>query len=137
MSIEQNKASIRRFYEQVVNARNIDLADELIAADFNDHAAEEPGLEQFKSLYGKMISIFEGLHITVDDLIAEGDKVAAYVTTHAVQVGKFRGFPPSKKEVVFSGVDIFRFENGKVVERWAVRDFLGMLQQAGHAKQKA
>ncbi len=136
MFLEQNKSSIRRFYEQVVNAREIDLADELLSADFNDHAAKEPGLEEFKKLYNSMIDIFEGLHITVEDLIAEGDKVVAYVTTRAVQAGKFRGFPPSGKEVTFTGVDIFRFENGKVVERWAVRDFLGMLQQAGHVSQK-
>lgn len=136
MSLEQNKASLRRFYEEVINARNIDLADELLSADFNDHAAKEPGIAEFKKLYKSMIDIFEGLHITIEDLIAEGDRVVAYVTTRAVQAGKFRGFPPSGKQVTFTGVDIFRFKNGKVVERWAVRDFLGMLQQAGHVNQK-
>ena len=137
MSIIENKTRIRRFYEEVVNGRNLQLADELFSADFDDHAAKAPGLDEFKKLYASMIDTFRGLHITIEEIIAEGDRVVAYVTTRAVQSGKFRGFPASDQPVEFRGVDIFRFENGKVAERWAVRDFLGMLQQAGHIGRNA
>jgi predicted ester cyclase len=129
---EQNKALIRRFYDEVVNQRKIGLIEELMDGDFDDHAAHGKGRDHFKSLYHIMIRIFPDIQAEVLDLIAEGDKVVARVDFTATQADSFRGFPPAHKKVTYSGVDIFRIRGGKLIERWAQRDFLGMLEKLGH-----
>lgn len=129
---EQNKAVIRRFYEELVNQRRIELADEMILADFEDHAARGTGLENFKTLYAVMLRIFPDIEVKIEDLIAENDKVVARLEFTATQAGSFRGFPPANRRATFSGMDIFRCRDGKIAERWVQRDFLGMLQQLGH-----
>ena len=130
----RNKEIIKRFYEELVNQRRIGLADELISNDFDDHAARGSGLENFKTLYAIMLRIFPDIQARIEDLIGEGDKVAARVEFTATQAASFRGFPPASRKVTFSGMDFFRFKNGKIVERWAQRDFLGMLEKLGHIK---
>ncbi len=129
---EQNKDLIRRFYEELVNGRKIELADEMIIEDFDDHAARGTGLENFKTLYAVMLRIFPDIHAKIEDLIAENDKVAARVEFTATQAGSFRGFPPTNQKVAFSGMDIFRLKDGKIAERWVQRDFLGLLEKLGH-----
>lgn len=129
---EQNKALIRRFYKELVNERAIELADEMILEDFDDHAARGTGLDNFKKLYAVMMRIFPDIQARIEDLIAEDDKVAARVEFTATQAGSFRGFPPANRSVTFSGMDIFRFKDGKIAERWATRDFLGMLEKLEH-----
>lgn len=131
---EQNKSLIRRFYEELVNGRKIELADEMIVADFHDHAARGTGLENFKTLYAVMLRIFPDIQAKIEDLISDDDKVVARVEFTATQAGSFHGFPPANRRVKFSGMDIFRFEDGKIVERWVQRDFLGMLEKLGHIK---
>jgi steroid delta-isomerase-like uncharacterized protein len=129
---EQNKELIRRFYEELVNQRKVELTEELISFDFDDHAARGSGLENFKTLYAIMLRIFPDIQAKIEDLIEEGDRVAARVEFTATQAGTFRGFPPANRRVSFSGMDMFRFKDGKIVERWAQRDFLGMLEKLGH-----
>lgn len=133
---ERNKATIRRFYDELVNQRKIELADEMILEDFDDHAARGTGLENFKTLYAIMVRIFPDIQARIEDLIAEDDKVVARVEFTATQVGSFRGFSPANRCVTFSGVDIFRFKNNRIAERWAQRDFLGMLEKLGHVKRR-
>ncbi|MCC6299217.1 MAG: ester cyclase [Anaerolineales bacterium] len=133
---EQNKALIRRFYAELVNERKLELADEMILDDVDDHAARGVGLANFKTLYAAMLRIFPDIEAKVEDLIAEGDQVAARVEFTATQAGSFRGFPPVNRKVTFSGVDIFRFKDGKIAERWAQRDFLGMLERLGHVERR-
>lgn len=131
---EQNKEIVRRFYEELVNQRKPELAEELISRDFDDHAARGSGLENFKTLYAIMLRIFPDIQARIEDLIGEGDKVAARVEFSATQAGTFRGFPPVNRRVTFSGMDVFRFKDGKIVERWVQRDFLGMLEKLGHIR---
>lgn len=130
--LEQNKALVRRFYDEVVNRRKDELIDEMIAEDFDDHAARDKGREHFKTLYHVMIRIFPDIQAVLQDLIAEGDEVVARVEFTATQADSFRGFPATNRQVAYSGVDIFRIEDGKLAERWAQRDFLGMLEKLGH-----
>lgn len=130
--LEQNKALIRRFYEEVVNQRKVELIDEMIAEEFDDHAARDKGREHFKTLYHIMIRIFPDIQAVLQDLIAEGDKVVARVEFTATQADSFRGFPATNRQVAYYGMDIFRIKDGKLVERWAQRDFLGMLEKLGH-----
>jgi len=129
---EQNKALIRRFYEEVVNQKNPAIAGEIVTPDFDDHAAQAPGIDGFMKLFSIMTTVFPDLHVTVEDLIAEGDRVAARVEVRGTQSGSFRGFPPTDKQVDYPGMDIFRIKDGKIAERWTQRDFLGMLQKLGH-----
>ena len=129
---EDNKAVIRRFYDELVNQRRLELADEMIVDDFDDHAARGTGLRNFKTLYAVMLRIFPDIQAKIEDLIAEGDRVVARVEFTATQAGSFHGFPPAYRRVSFSGMDIFRLKDGKIIERWAQRDFLGMLEKLGH-----
>ena len=129
---EQNKELIRRFYAELVNQRKMAVADEIISPDFNDHAASGRGLAHFKSLYASMTAIFPDIQVSIEDLVAEDDKVAARVEVTATQAKSFRGFPSADKQVTYSGMDLFRIEDGKIVERWTQRDFLGMLEKLGH-----
>lgn len=130
--LEQNKALVRRFYDEVVNRRKDELIDEMIAEDFDDHAARDKGREHFKTLYHVMIRIFPDIQAVLQDLIAEGDEVVARVEFTATQADSFRGFPATNRQVAYSGMDIFRIQDGKLAERWAQRDFLGMLEKLGH-----
>ena len=130
--LEQNKALIRRFYAEVVNGRKDELIDEMIAEDFDDHDARDKGREHFKTLYHVMIRIFPDIQASLQDLIAEGDEVVARVEFTATQADSFRGFPATNRQITYSGMDIFRIKDGKLTERWAQRDFLGMLERLGH-----
>ena len=130
--LEQNKALIRRLYAEVVNGRKDELIDEMIAEDFDDHAARDKGREHFKTLYHVMIRIFPDIQASLQDLIAEGDEVVARVEFTATQADSFRGFPATNRQITYSGMDIFRIKDGKLTERWAQRDFLGMLERLGH-----
>ena len=130
--LEQNKALIRRFYAEVVNGRKDELIDEMIAEDFDDHAARDKGREHFKTLYHVMMRIFPDIQASLQDLIAEGDEVVARVEFTATQADSFRGFPATNRQITYSGMDIFRIKDGKLTERWAQRDFLGMLERLGH-----
>lgn len=134
MYVGEEQGSHPSFYDELVNGRKIELADEMIVEDFHDHAAHGTGLENFKSLCTVMLRKFPDIQAKGEDLIAEGDKVVARVEFTATQAGSFRGFPPSNRKVTFSGMDIFRCMKGKIVERWVQRDFLRMLEKLGHIR---
>lgn len=137
MSTEESKAAARRVYGTLNNAlRTGDLAalDEVIAANAVDHnpaPGQAPGLEGIKRAFGVFRVAFPDLHFTVEDLIAEGDRVACRITTRGTHTGDFQGIPPTGKRVTQTGIDILRLAGGKIVERWGEFDSLGLLQQLG------
>ena len=137
MTIESNKATAKRFVDEVINGGNLALIDELLAADFVDHG-EQPGVpptrEGAKAFITMLRTAFPDLHATVEDVIAEGDKVVQRTTAHGTMKGAFAGMPPSGKSATWRQVHIIRFANGKQVEHWAVVDQLSMLQQLGFAE---
>ena len=132
-SIEENKAMMRRILE-VFNTGNVNLADELIATDVIDHQAP-PGIEQglagFKQLVTMFRAAFSDIHFTIEDMIAEGDKVVARGTMSGTHKGEFMGMAPTHKPFTIQVIDIVRFAGGKAVEHWGNQDDLGMLQQLG------
>jgi steroid delta-isomerase-like uncharacterized protein len=133
MSTESNKALVRRFYQEVFTQGKITVADEICSAHYVDHDPTNPagtlaGLEQTAL---EMRRAFPDVRWTVEDLIAEGDKIAARVSMHGTQQGELMGMPASGRSVTASNFDIIRFEDGKVVEHWGLFDSLGMLQQLG------
>jgi Predicted ester cyclase len=137
MTTEANKASARRFTDEVVNGGNLALIDELLAPDFVNHSAP-PGVpatrDGTKAGMAMLREAFPDLHATVDDVIAEDDKVVQRTTAHGTMKGAFAGMPPSGKSATWQQIHILRFADGKQVEHWAVIDQLSMLQQLGFAE---
>jgi steroid delta-isomerase-like uncharacterized protein len=132
MSTEENKALILRMYEEVHNKGNLDVLDEITATDFIDHnlAPGLPsGLDGAKQLFTMFHSAFPDFHVTVEDMIAEEDKVVSRLTMGGTHKGEFMGIPPTGKEVSVEVIDILRINNGKAVERWGIFDQLGLMQQ--------
>lgn len=129
----ENVAIMHRIYE-VLNGGNMDLADQVIAADSVSHEVppEYPsGLEGWKQYFTDFRAAFPDLHFTVEETIAEGDKVVCRCTLRGTHRGDFMGIPATGKQVVVTGVDVGHFANGKGVEHWAYYDELGMMQQLG------
>ena len=133
MSTEDNKALIRRAYEEGFNQRNLAVLDEVNAPDlvFHNASTTMQGLEAFKQFLSLYLAAFPDAHFTVEDIIAEGDKVVARHTFRGTQQGDLMGIAPTGKQVTTTGVTITRFANGKGVELWGNNDDLGLLQQLG------
>lgn len=133
MSTEDNKALVRRFYEEIFNRGNMAVVDELCTANylFHDPTGPVQGPEGFKQFATMYRTAFPDLHITIDDAIAEGDKVVARTTGRGTHKGELMGIPPTGKQIAVSGMTISRIVNGKAEETWANYDALGMLQQLG------
>ena len=136
MSTEENKVFMRRFYEEVFNQKNLAAIDDFIAPTFVNHSAAQLGLtagdlEHVKQFVSVVLQAFPDLHYTVEDLVAEGDKIVARLTLSGTQQGAFMGIPATGKHATISDIEIFRITNGKAVECWVQVDFLGLLQQLG------
>ena len=133
MSTEDNKAVIRRGIEEIWNQKNVAILDEIAAPDYISHspAITTRGLEQYKQLLMMYFTAFPDLNLTIEDQIAEGDKVVTRVTARGTHQGSFMGIPPTGKQAVVTGIAIDRFANSKSVEAWSNLDDLGLLQQLG------
>ena len=133
MSIEDHKALIRRFYEEVWNKGNLDAADTIFADDYVRHDLRPgnplPGPAGQKKIAADFRAAFPDLHMTIDVIVAEGDMIAARWTMEGTNTGQWGNIPPTGKRAKFSGVNIFRIANGRVVEIWNHRDDLGVMQQ--------
>ena len=131
---EKYKTLSRRVNEECFNRGNLSVADELLAADYVDHAAPPglpAGVEGFKQLVAIYRTAFPDLHVTIEDQIAEGDKLATRFTASGTHQGELMGIAPSGKTIAVSGIAIERMVDNKIVEHWLVSDQLGMLQQLG------
>jgi len=133
MSIEENKALVRRFEEEVWNQRNPSLVGEFFAASHVFRAAGSPPLDRegHRQMIAHFQNAFPDGQNTADDLIAEGDKVAHRWTYRGTHLGEFQGIPPTGRQVTLTGISIWRFEEGKIVESWHELDTLGLMQQLG------
>ena len=134
VSAEDNKALVRRFVDEVQSAGNIDLIDEVCSPEFVNHSAP-PGIpanrEGIKIVAAMFRGAFPDSYFTVEDMVAEGDKVVTRKTFHGTHEGEFMGIPPSGRAVSMGLIDIVRISDGKVVEHWSMGDSLGMMQQLG------
>ncbi len=135
MSTDENKALVRRFYEEVWNQGNLGVADEVFAADYVRHdlrpSPVPPGPEGQKLVANMFRTAFPDGQMTIDLLIAEADMVVARWTIQGTHQGAWINIAPTGKRVSFAGVNIFRIAGGKVVEIWNHRDDLGLMQQLG------
>lgn len=133
MALEENKAIVRRTWEELFNQGNLETADELISATFNNHAApgSPPGPASFKQLVLFYRNAFPDVRFTIEDILAEGDKVVMRNSFSGTHKGMFMGIAPTGRRVSQEQIHIVRVANGQVVEHWAVRDDLSLMRQLG------
>lgn len=134
MSTEENKRVARRVLEELFEKGNLDAADELIHPDFVNHEAppDNPqGPEGLKETISWLRGLWGPMRAEIEDEICEGDKVVARVMIRGRHVGEFLGREPTGKEFAAEHIHIWRFDDGKVIEHWSVRDDLGQALQLG------
>lgn len=135
MPVEQDKALVRRFVEEIFNQGNISVVDELLAPDFVEHEELPAGIpndrEGVVQLTTMLRSAFPDFNATIDDIIGEGNKVVIRMTWRGTQEGEFLGIPPTGRAISIGVIDIIRMADGKVVEHWGQMDSMGMMQQLG------
>jgi steroid delta-isomerase-like uncharacterized protein len=133
MSVEENKAIVRRFFEAFTR-NDVAAFEEVTSQDVVYHTAP-PGLSAGIQGYRELMAMYHGafpdLQLTIDDVIAEGDKVVTRFTPSGTHRGELMGVAPTGKHAVIGGISIVRVADGKVVEEWDELDMLGLLQQLG------
>ncbi len=137
MAAHDNKELVRRFYEEVWHKGNVDVADDVFAQDYVRHdlraTQAAPGPEGQKQIARAFRAAFPDLQFEVEILIADGDYVAARWTAQGTHTGRWGDVGATGRFVTLSGVNIFRFESGRVTEIWNHRDDLGLQEQLGAA----
>ena len=136
MSTEENKALIRRYWE-ANNEHNVDILDELMTTDYVQHGTTgDMNFQDIKAHNNMVIAAFPDIDVTIDDIIAEGDRVVVRMTVSGTHKGEYRGIPPTGKTAVVTEMLIHRASEGKIVEGWDLTDRLGMMQQLGVIPQR-
>lgn len=133
MSTEQNKAIVRRFIDEAYNKGNLTVGDEWLAANvvFHTPDADIEGPEGWKQYASGFLTGFSDLVVSVEDTIAEGDKVVAHWTCRGKHTGELRGIVPTGKQATWTGIAIYRFAGGKIEEIRGWNDALGLMRQLG------
>jgi steroid delta-isomerase-like uncharacterized protein len=129
----QNKSVVRRFVEEVWENGNVEAMDDLFTEDsvLHDPTGDVRGPDAFKTYNERYLAAFPDLEYEVRDMVAEDDKVAFRARMQGTHEGAFKGFEPTGQSFEAEGIIIARIEDGKIAERWASYDALGMLQQLG------
>ena len=133
MSAEENKKIVRR-YQEIYNSNNLDALDEVVSEDLltpKMMPGIPAGIEGARAAHRIMLAGFPDYQTIIDDLFAEGDKVAARISMSGTNTGSFMGIPPTGRHVSFSGIYIARIADGKIVEHWGEEDGVSLLQQLG------
>jgi steroid delta-isomerase-like uncharacterized protein len=133
MSTETNKQLVQRYYDEVHNDRNYDLIDALIAPNFKEHdplPGQQEGRAGIKQRE-KMLADSLDVHFTVEDMIAEGDKVVVRWRNRGTHIGEFLGIPPTGRDFSIEGINVYRVEDGRLAEGWSVADVFGQMLQLG------
>lgn len=134
MSSEANKRILRRFFEELFNTGDLSVADEIVALDYVNHntiPGEPYGREGLKAFVTLLRTAFPDIHFTIDDQLAEGDKVATRLHFTGTHQGDFAGVPATGKSVNVTAINVQRVANGQIQETWLDWDALGLMQQLG------
>ncbi len=134
MSVEESKTIERRYMEEVWTKGNLAAVDELVATNYVDHTpmpGASPDLQGLKQFVTVVTAAFPDWHPTIEDMIAEGDKVVVRFRGSGTHKGEFMGIPPTGKQVTMMAIAIHRIAGGKIVENWLQADMLGMMVQLG------
>ena len=130
----ENKAILRRFFEEIFNQQRLAVADEIVAVDYINHNAapgETPGREGLKQFVAYLHAGNEGIAFDVDDQVAEGEKVVTRLTVTGTHTGEFAGIPATGRGYSFEAINIHRVVNGQIQEAWIQWDALGWMQKIG------
>jgi predicted ester cyclase len=122
MNIQENKELVCRYNEEIWNGHDLEKAREYLGGDHIDESIEH--VRQF-------LAAFPDVQVTIEDLIAEGDKVVARLLVSATNKGPFAGRPPTGKKVEFRSFRIYQLSGGKIIDTWAMQDRLGLMEQLG------
>jgi steroid delta-isomerase-like uncharacterized protein len=135
MNTEQNKEIVRRLSDEIWNQHNLDIIDELVAEEFVEHNPPLPGFppgrQAFRMAAAVGLNAFPDCSVSVEDLLAEGDKVVLRWTFRGTHENEIMDIPATGRPVEFGGIYIFRIADGQVQERWAREDIMSLLQQLG------
>src|SRR5215212_5850221 len=130
---EQNKTLARRWFEDLFSRGDLDAANEILSAEFVDHLPreEERGIEELKHYVTIYRTAFPDIQDTVEEIVAEGDKVVICWRSRGTHQGEFMGVPPTGRHVTFTGMRLFRISENKIVESWVNIDERGLQEQLG------
>ena len=131
---EQNRALVRRWVEEVANAGNLAVEDEIMAPDYAFYVAGRPtpmDREGHKHLLATFLEAFPDLRRDIEELVGEGDKVVERWTVTGTHQGVFQGLAPTGRSISYAGITIWRIGGGKIVENRTIQDFMGLMQQLG------
>ncbi|HEX9035355.1 MAG TPA: ester cyclase [Ktedonobacterales bacterium] len=131
MPADEFKAQIRRLFDEVVNEQQLEVLDELVSPNLIFAPDLPPGPQGVKGVVTWLHDTFADLHYTIDDLIAEGEKVAVRLSARGIQKGEYLGYPGTGKAVTFAEFMFFRFADGRIEEWWLVAEQASILQQIG------
>ena len=134
MSPEDNKALAQRWLEEVWNKGDLSLIDELIAPNYVLHDPTRPGLKGragIKESIAMFRTAFPDLHFTIEDQVAEREKIVTRYTVQGTHLGPLMGIPATGKQGIITGIDIYRITDGQIEEAWSNWDTLGLLQRMG------
>jgi predicted ester cyclase len=135
VSAEENKALARRWFEDLFNAGNLEVADEIIAPEHVNHDPTIPGIPSGPEGQKQIVNVYRGAftnaHITVEEQLAEGDRVVTRWSGSGTHQGELMGVAPTGNQVTITGLTINRISDGKIVESWSNYDALGMMRQIG------
>ncbi|MDB4583410.1 ester cyclase [Draconibacterium sp.] len=128
----KNKELINVFTEDFWNKHNMGAYEKYFTTDFVAHYADgDYNFEQYKGICQAYFTAFPDLHITTNDLLAEGDKVTKVWTANCTHNGELMGIPATGKQIEVKGIEVLRIADGKIAENWVSMDNLGMMQQIG------
>ena len=131
---EINTPVVSRFIQEFKNNADQGIVDELFTAEFVHHLPDPrlpAGKEGLKLVGQSIVAGFPDVQVTVEDLLADGDKVIERTTARATHTGEFNGIPPSGTPVTWTEIHIYRLENGRIAEMWSEVDLLGLMIQLG------
>jgi steroid delta-isomerase-like uncharacterized protein len=136
MSVEENKSLLRRIPEEIWSKGDMAAADAVLSSDFVNHNpafGHPPDRDGYKQTVTQLRQAFPDLSMTVELLLAEGDKAAVRFRVRGTHQGPFGAFPASGRSVDFTGTGTARVRDGQIVELWVNGDLLGLMQQLGAA----
>jgi steroid delta-isomerase-like uncharacterized protein len=139
-NLEENKAIVQRYVDEIQNEHNLDAIESIFSSDFIDHMDSFgglfQGLEGLKRGYSMVLTAFPDLQTTVHELIAEGDKVVVYKTATGTHCEEYHGVPATGKKIEFTNIYIFRIKDKKIAEYWGLFDEYGVKRQLGVIEEK-
>ena len=137
MTVEENKALLKRFYDEVINENNVDMIEDFVDSEIVDHNPSV--MEQAEGLEGTLQAIahirqgFPDINFEIRDIIGEDDKLAVVLRITGTHQGEFWGIESTNKKIDTTIIDFFRFEDGKIAERWGLFDIYELMKQLGQA----